>query len=57
MMKHRLLLYIGTAGVIIGLVLLTDRGSAGWGTIIFQVGSIALTAGLAAWAILHDLRR
>jgi hypothetical protein len=48
------LIWIGVISFVVGLTLLdnNDRTGKWWGSILVQVGTIALAAGLAAWAVI-----
>jgi hypothetical protein len=53
------LLVMGAVAVLVALSIASegDRAYRWWGPVILQLGSIVLTAGLTAWAVVRDLKK
>jgi hypothetical protein len=53
------LIVFGVIGFVLGLILLEqkDRDARLWGSIFYQLGTICLAAGLAAWAVIGFLTK
>jgi len=56
MRKWQWLVVVGGFASLIGYGTATDAGASRLSFLVFHLGSIALTAGLAAWAVLHDAK-